>query len=226
MIVLLTDQQRWDITDVYGNRAGATFGFGRQARESGLVRHAITPRPGVRAGPSVSPDRPVPHGHGSVTQRSATPPRRTETRRLFDAAGCATGRIGKRHLAGRDGPDGPVPPERRGGHRSWLAPDRLEFTSDAHRAVVHDGDGEHVRLRGYRSDTLVRAVIRFVADHHDRPFLLFLSLLEPHHQNAADDYPAPRGYRERYEGRRIPPDLTALAPGAPHAGRTVIRAAG
>ncbi|WP_416518512.1 sulfatase-like hydrolase/transferase [Streptomyces achromogenes] len=45
MIVVLTDQQRWDTTDVSGNWAGATSEFGRPAREGGLVQHAITPDP-------------------------------------------------------------------------------------------------------------------------------------------------------------------------------------
>lgn len=111
-----------------------------------------------------------------------------------------------------------MPPERRGGYDHWLASDRLEFASDAHRTVVFDGEGEPVRLPGYRSDALVDAAIRFVADHHERPFLLFLSLLEPHHQNPTDDYPAPAGYRERYEGRWLPPDLAALGPSAPQGG--------
>jgi arylsulfatase A-like enzyme len=42
------------------------------------------------------------------------------------------------------------------------------------------------------------------------PFFLFLSYLEPHHQNHIDDYPPPTGYRERYQGRWIPSDLAAL----------------
>jgi len=37
-----------------------------------------------------------------------------------------------------------------------------------------------------------------------------MSFAEPHHQNDKDDYPPPDGYRERYAGRWIPPDLAAL----------------
>ena len=55
----------------------------------------------------------------------------------------------------------------------------------------------------------VRNAIRYVDANQDRPFYLFLSFLEPHHQNHLDDYPAPEGYRERYTGRWIPPDLAA-----------------
>jgi arylsulfatase A-like enzyme len=46
--------------------------------------------------------------------------------------------------------------------------------------------------------------------HRDSPFYLFLSLLEPHHQNQTDSYPAPDGYAERYAGLWMPPDLAAL----------------
>lgn len=37
-----------------------------------------------------------------------------------------------------------------------------------------------------------------------------MSFLEPHHQNQRDDYSAPEGYAERYDGRWTPPDLAAL----------------
>ncbi|WP_328296905.1 sulfatase-like hydrolase/transferase [Streptomyces sp. NBC_00435] len=84
--------------------------------------------------------------------------------------------------------------------------------------MLYDEDSEAVRLVGFRSDALIDAAIRFVADHHDRPFFPFLSLLEPHHQNATDDCPAPEGYRERYEGRWMPADLAALNGSAPQGG--------
>src|SRR5581483_11376436 len=42
------------------------------------------------------------------------------------------------------------------------------------------------------------------------PFFLFLSFLEPHHQNNIDDYPAPAGYADRYRDRWRPADLVAL----------------
>lgn len=124
----------------------------------------------------------------------------------FGAAGYATGCIGKWHLGSAD----PVPPGERGGYRSWLASNILEFTSDAYRTITYDDAGEPVFLPGYRSDALVDAAIRFVADHHREPFYLFLSFIEPHHQNEVDNHPAPDGYEERYQGTWLPPDLAAL----------------
>ncbi|MGH8878263.1 MAG: sulfatase-like hydrolase/transferase, partial [Stackebrandtia sp.] len=127
----------------------------------------------------------------------------------FASAGYHTGYIGKWHLADRD----PVPVSQRGGYASWLAANTLEFTSDAYRTIVYTDEGEPVLLPGYRSDACFDAAIRFVATNHDRPFYLFLSLLEPHHQNEVDAYPAPDGYEQRYQGRWLPGDLAALSAG-------------
>ncbi|WP_328908249.1 sulfatase-like hydrolase/transferase [Streptomyces sp. NBC_00234] len=218
VIVVLTDQQRWDTAGVHGNPAGVTPEFDRIAREGTLFEQAVTSNPVCAPARSALQTGRFPTAAGVFRNGLPLPQDVPTLAGEFARAGYATGYIGKWHLAGEDGPDGPVPPGRRGGYEKWLASDRLEFTSDAYRTVVYDEEGEPVRLPGYRSDALFDAAIRFVADHHDRPYLLFLSLLEPHHQNPTDDYPAPAGYRERYEGTWLPPDLAALAPGAPQGG--------
>ena len=43
VIVVLTDQQRWDTAGVHGNRAGVTPEFDRIAREGTLFGQAVTP---------------------------------------------------------------------------------------------------------------------------------------------------------------------------------------
>ncbi|MFI6947968.1 sulfatase-like hydrolase/transferase [Streptomyces sp. NPDC050422] len=218
VIVVLTDQQRWDTAGVHGNRAGVTPEFDRIAREGTLFENAITPNPVCAPARSALQTGRFPTAAGVFRNGLPLSEDIPTLAGEFAAAGYATGYIGKWHLAGEDQPDGPVEPDRRGGYGSWLASDRLEFTSVAYRTVVYDEDGDAVRLPGYRSDALIDAAIRFVADHHDRPYLLFLSLLEPHHQNPTDDYPAPAGYRERYEGAWLPPDLAALSSDAPQGG--------
>jgi len=80
---------------------------------------------------------------------------------------------------------------------------------------MYDNENKPVKLPGYRIDALTDAAIRYLDVHQNYdqegpPFLLFLSYLEPHHQNHIDDYPAPTGYREHYQSRWIPPDLAAL----------------
>jgi arylsulfatase A-like enzyme len=77
--------------------------------------------------------------------------------------------------------------------------------------VLHDNDNRPVKLPGYRVDALTDAAIRYVDRPHEKPFFLFLSFLEPHHQNQTDDYPAPAGYEERMRERlKLPADLEAL----------------
>ncbi len=133
---------------------------------------------------------------------------------LFRGAGYTTAYVGKWHLYdyGTDDP-GRVPPEARLGYEEWLASNILEYTSDAYQTQLYDENGEAVDLYGYRVDACADAAIDRIVRlaHGDRPFFAFLSLIEPHHQNSRDDYPAPYGTRKRFENRWVPPDLAALS---------------
>jgi arylsulfatase A-like enzyme len=206
VIVFLTDQQRWDTTGLHGNPLDLTPTLDRFARRGTHVAVACSAQP--VCGPARSVLQTGLWATTSGCFRNDVPlPRDQRTiAHAFAEAGYATAYVGKWHLADRD----PVPPEQRGGYRSWLASNILEFTSEAYRTVMYDEAGEPVRLPGYRVDAVTDAAIRFVDAHRREPFFLFLSLLEPHHQNRLDDYVAPDGYRERYRGRWIPPDLAAL----------------
>ena len=126
----------------------------------------------------------------------------------FSEAGYDTAYIGKWHLS--DEGAGPVSRAQRGGYDYWLASNVLEFTSDAYDTVMYDGDGAAQKLPGYRVDAQTDAMIRYINAHQSRPFFLFSSFIEPHHQNHRDDYPPPVGYLERYRSRWLPPDLAAL----------------
>ncbi|WP_049564847.1 sulfatase-like hydrolase/transferase [Streptomyces sp. SBT349] len=218
VVVVLTDQQRWDTAGVHGNPAGVTPEFDRIARGGTHVERAVTPQPVCAPARAALQTGRYPTAAGVFRNGLPLPPGVPTLAGAFAEAGYVTCYLGKWHLAGEEAGAGPVPPDGRGGYQRWLASELLEFTSDAYRTVLWDEDERPVRLPGYRSDALIDAAIRFAADHHDRPFLLFLSLLEPHHQNATDDYPAPDGYRERYEGRWLPPDLAALSGEAPGGG--------
>ncbi|MQA01989.1 MAG: sulfatase-like hydrolase/transferase [Streptosporangiales bacterium] len=214
VIVVLTDQQRWDSTGVGGNPLGLTPVFDEVAAAGTHVAHAFTPQPVCGPARSAIQTGRYPTSTGCFRNAIALPEECETLASHFGRAGYATGYLGKWHLASRD----PVPVEQRGGYDSWLGTNVLEFTSDAYRTVVFDDDGDPVLLPGYRSDALFDAAIRFVADHtatgttdERRPFFLFCSLVEPHHQNEVDAYPAPTGYAQRYEGQWLPPDLAALS---------------
>ena len=127
----------------------------------------------------------------------------------FKNAGYDTAYIGKWHLHDRE-TKGPVPASARFGYQYWLASNVLEFTSDAYNTVLYDNEDQEVRLPGYRVDAVTDAAIRYIDERGDDPFFLFVSYIEPHHQNHLDDYPPPDGYREAFTGGWIPPDLAAL----------------
>ncbi|WP_049560612.1 sulfatase-like hydrolase/transferase [Nonomuraea sp. SBT364] len=200
VIVILTDQQRWDTVGPF------TPNLDRMARHGTQATVALTPQPVCAPARAALQTGRYPTTTGVHRNGLTLPAEERTLAHHFGEAGYATGYIGKWHLARRD----PVPEEERGGYRSWLAANTLEFTSDAYRTIVYDEGEDPVFLPGYRSDALVDAAVRFVADHHEEPFFLFLSFLEPHHQNEVDNYPAPDGYEERYQGRWLPPDLAAL----------------
>lgn len=208
VIVFFTDQQRWDTTGVHGNPMDLTPNFDRMARQGTHVYHSFTCQPVCAPARSCLQTGMYATKTGVYRNGFGLKPDAKTIAHHFNAAGYKTGYIGKWHLA----PDHkePVPEDEQGGYDYWLAANLLEFTSDAYHTTLFDKQGEPVTLPGYRVDALADAAIRYIDANQDNPFFLFLSFLEPHHQNHIDDYPAPDGYRERYTGGWTPPDLAAL----------------
>lgn len=207
VIVVFTDQQRWDTTGAHGNPLDLTPNFDRMARTGTHAVQAFTPNPVCGPARSALQTGRYPTSTGCITNNRPLPADARTLAHHFGSAGYATGYIGKWHLASSE----PVPPESRGGYDYWLASNTLEFTSDPYRTVMYDGSGSPVLVPGYRSDACFDAAIRFVTERREQPFYLFLSLIEPHHQNETDSYPAPEGYEQRYQGRWMPPDLATLS---------------
>ncbi|CAH1217065.1 Ulvan-active sulfatase [Paenibacillus allorhizoplanae] len=206
VIVFFTDQQRWDTTGVHGNPLGLTPNFDRMAARGTHLYNSFTCQPVCGPARSVFQTGLYPTTTGC--HRNSIPlPEGTQTMaHYFRDAGYKTGYIGKWHLAGEN----PVTERGRGGYEYWLAANALEMTSDSYDAVLFNNENERVKLPGYRVDALTDAAIRYIDQEKENPFFLFLSFLEPHHQNHRDDYPSPDIYQEAYTGRWTPPDLAAL----------------
>jgi arylsulfatase A-like enzyme len=206
VIVFFTDQQRWDTTGVHDNPLSLTPNFDAMARQGTHAFNTFTCQP--VCGPARASLQTGLYATQTTVFRNglALPSDIKTLAHHFNEAGYRTGYIGKWHLADGD----PVPAHQQGGYEYWLASNLLEFTSQPYNTVMYDGAGNDVRLPGYRVDALTDAAIRYIDTHQDHPFYLFLSFLEPHHQNHIDDYVAPDGYRERYTGKWVPSDLAAL----------------
>jgi len=206
VIVFFSDQQRWDTSGLHGNPMDLTPNFDAMARRGTHIANSITCQP--VCGPARSCLQTGLYATTTGCFRNGIPlPDDSKTlAHYFKEAGYQTGYIGKWHLSNEE----PVPEDKRGGYDYWLASNLLEFTSDAYDLVMYDNDNQPKKLPGYRVDGQADAMIRYIDEHQDEPFFLFSSFIEPHHQNHLDDYPPPDGYRERYTGGWIPPDLAAL----------------
>lgn len=214
VLVFLTDQQRHDTTGVHGCPLDLTPNFDQMARRGTHLCNHFTCQP-VCAPARACLQTGLYATQTGVWKNGLAPLAHLRTlAHHFNDAGYHTGYIGKWHLA-PDGPHGPVAVEHRGGYQYWLAANVLECVSDAYDTHLWDGDGREHTLPGYRVDALTDAAIRYIAAQRTQPYFLFLSYLEPHHQNQRDDYPAPAGYAERYTGAWMPPDLQAMKGTAP-----------
>ncbi len=137
----------------------------------------------------------------------------------FNEAGYETAYVGKWHLASDRLPGvgfhcerSAVPKEKQGGYRDWWrAADVLEFTSHGYDGYVFDADGNQIDFKGYRADCINDFALEYLDQKtSDKPFFLFVSQLEPHHQNDHSCYEGPRETVAHYRDYPIPPDLSFL----------------
>lgn len=136
----------------------------------------------------------------------------------FNDTGYQTAYIGKWHLASDRYPgvglhceSTAVPKERMGEYQYWRAADVLEFTSHGYDGYVFDENGNKIDFKGYRADCINDFALEYLDNcDKDKPFFMFISQLEPHHQN---DHHCYEGYKETvddYKNYPIPDDLTFL----------------
>lgn len=207
VIVFFTDQQRWDSVGLHGNPMGLTPNFDRLAAEGMFIPNSFTCQPVCGPARSALQTGLYPTTTGCFRNDIPLPAGQKTLAHHFAEGGYETSYIGKWHLASQD----PVPLAQRGGYQHWLASNILEFTSYAYDTTMFNDAEEAVKLPGYRVDALTDAAVRYVTKPKDKPFFLFLSFLEPHHQNEFDDYPAPVGYEDRIrKNMQLPRDLQAL----------------
>ncbi|MFW5884147.1 MAG: sulfatase-like hydrolase/transferase [Spirochaetota bacterium] len=206
VIVFFTDQQRADTTGLHGNPMGLTPNFDRMAQAGTHFVNTFTCQPVCGPARATLQTGRFASTTGVWRNGIRLPADQPRVSTLFSEAGYATGYIGKWHLS----EDDPVPREEQIGYDYWMGSNVLEFQSDAYDLNLFDADGTKHHFPGYRVDAQTDLAIRYIDEHADDPFFLYLSYLEPHHQNHVDSYPAPTGYERAYGDPWTPGDLRAL----------------
>jgi uncharacterized sulfatase len=99
-----------------------------------------------------------------------------------------------------------------------VASDVLEFTSHGYGGHFFGANGEKLQFDGYRVDATTDHALQFVSGEgssqagprdpgDERPWCLFVSWIEPHHQNDRGHYEGPDGSKEWFAGYTPPADL-------------------
>jgi len=218
IIFFFSDQQRWDTCGCYGQKLEVTPNLDRMAREGVLFEHAYTCQPVCGPARAVLQTGKYATEVGCFRNGIALPTDERTIAHVMSDAGYEVAYIGKWHLASTHGMGEAdanyrtlaVPPERRGGWKDhWIASDVLEFTSHGPEGgYMFDGEGNRRDFPGYRVDGHTGFVLDYLRDRKsDRPFFLFVSYIEPHHQNDRHIYEGPEGSKERFAGYEVPGDL-------------------
>ncbi len=214
ILFFFTDQQRFDTVGCYGQKLNITPHLDRMASEGVRFDKAFTPQPVCGPARSCIQTGKYATQTGCFRNDIALPLNEKTIAHYIREAGYDTGYIGKWHLASTllkdDYKKKPVPTERRGGWLDyWMAADVLEFTSTGSSGYLFDKDMSKVEFEKYRADALTDFALDYLENKRNRekPFFLFISYLEPHHQNTTHRYEGPPGSRDKYKNYEPPEDL-------------------
>ena len=210
ILVFFTDQQRADSCGCYGSPNGLTPFLDSLGEDGVVFENAFTCQP--VCGPARATIQTGQYAtHNGCFRNAINLPVSDKTlAHYMKSAGYKTGYVGKWHLAGT-GVE-PVPAELRAGYDDyWIAADLLEFSSGPNGGFVFDKENNKVEFHKYRVDAITDYAIETLRAHDPAdPLFLFVSYLEPHHQNTMNRYVAPDGYADRYRDAWVPDDLVAL----------------
>lgn len=222
ILFILSDQQRWDAVSCYEEPIfpNLTPNIDKMAEEGVRFENTFT------AQPVCGPTRACLQTGKYATENKCFRneigllPEEKTIAHWMSEAGYEVGYIGKWHLAsnkivGRKFEDywnAPVPQHKRGGYKDyWLASDVLEFTSHSYDGYMFDAENNKREFEKgrYRADVLTDWTIEYLKLHRDKekPFFMFLSFIEPHHQNDHHQYEGPIGSKEKFNNYVIPGDL-------------------
>ncbi|MEG1875536.1 MAG: sulfatase-like hydrolase/transferase [Angelakisella sp.] len=213
IIFYFSDQQRWDTLGCYGQKLPVTPNLDRLAREGAKFQNAFTCQPVCGPARACLQTGKYATQVGCHTNGISLPLQAHTLAQYFNEAGYDTAYVGKWHLASDEVENqyqtSAIPPQRRGGYKDyWMAADVLEFTSHGYNGHLFDGEGNKHEFTGYRADCVNNFAIDYLHNRKSQnPFFLFVSQIEPHHQNDHACCEGPDGSKERFQEYEVPGDL-------------------
>lgn len=210
IIFYFSDQQRADSAGCYGQKLPVTPNLDALAEEGTLFENAFTCQPVCGPMRACLQSGVYASQNGCYRNDIALPTDCKTIAHYIKEAGYETAYIGKWHLASDKDhhlATKPTPPERRGGYDYWRAADILEFTSHGYNGYIFDENCERIDFKGYRADKINDFAIEYLKKPHEKPFFMFVSQLEPHHQNDHFRFESPKGLKSKFKDYEIPGDL-------------------
>ncbi len=213
IVFYFSDQQRWDTVN-----PTLTPNLEKLAEEGVKFTNSFTCQPVCGPARACLQTGTYATQNGCYWNGIPLPPDVKPLAEYFNEEGYDTAYIGKWHLASDRLPGiglhcekTAVPKEKQGGYKYWRAADVLEFTSHGYDGYVFDGDGNKLEFKGYRADCINDYALEYL-DKRDKskPFFMFISQLEPHHQNDRGCYEGPKETVENYRNYPLPDDLTFM----------------
>ncbi|MGL1890822.1 MAG: sulfatase-like hydrolase/transferase [Spirochaetaceae bacterium] len=223
IVFFFTDQQRADTCGCYGQDLNVTPELDKMAREGVRFSKAFTCQP--VCGPARSSLQTGKYATETGCFRNSIhlPQDEKTIAHYFNENFYKTGYIGKWHLATTKSdpksetakiyPDysiKAIDKAYRGGWKDeWIASDVLEFTSHPFEGHMFDINGNKKEFKDqFRPDAQTDWALDFLdRQNDDNPFFLFLSYIEPHHQNDMNVSIGPKDSKEKFADFTVPGDL-------------------
>jgi len=215
ILLIMTDQQRATASHLYGSGVCETPSMARLAREGVLFEHAFTPHPlCVPARVSLWTSQ-YPHTHGARRNQTFVPGGAGHAFRLWHDAGYHNALIGKNHCF--DLPDdlalfetwcevshGGLPERVEARGMGWYRPQAgVRAAHELRRRLLPQNPRfgyatSDCPLEDHSTGLIAGQTVRFLEQHRDQPFALWVSFPDPH-----EPWVAPREYAEMFPAERI-----------------------
>lgn len=226
IIFYFSDQQRHDTIGAYSKNAkdfNITPNLDKMAKTGVKFTYAFTPQPVCGPARACIQTGRFATQNGCFTNGRALKQDDMTIAKYLAAAGYDTAYVGKWHLASNNALGGDnethsnyaveaIPEKLRGGYRYWRAADVLEFTSHGYGGYIFDESMNKIEFKDYRCDCITDFALDYISGENntrgdDKPFFLFVSHIEPHHQNDREKFEAPNGSAEKFKNFPVPEDL-------------------